>query len=294
VRASRVALGMLILVPVANARVAHADDFTPYWEDPSTSDAELEDGTGPVTWRAGLKIGPYTPDIDAQIGTNMTTGLGPYAAMFGNFYTRNADGSLEAHDAHVYQLLPMFELERAIWTGSGWFGVGGTLGYMQKTAYAYEDGTSPDDLFRPRSTSSSNTFRLVPFSLGATYRATQLDDLWGIPVVPYLRGGLSYYLWWLKGPSGSISKICTDGTTDTSKCDGNKAYGGSLGFQGALGLSIRAERIDRNAARSMRQSGIQHAGFFIELAAAVVNGFGSETKLSVGDKTWFAGFDFEF
>ena len=97
----------------------------------------------------------------------------------------------------------------------------------------------------------------------------------------------------MKGPSGSLSKICTDGTMD-SDCEGNKAYGGTLGLQGTLGLSIRAERIDRDAARSMRNSGIYHAGFYAELMTAVVNGFGSDKKLSVGDNTWFAGFDFEF
>jgi len=44
----------------------------------------------------------------------------------------------------------------------------------------------------------------------------------------------------------------------------------------------------------MRQGGIEHAGFYAELSVAKVDGFGSDTKLSVGDSTWFAGVDFEF
>jgi hypothetical protein len=44
----------------------------------------------------------------------------------------------------------------------------------------------------------------------------------------------------------------------------------------------------------MRAGGIQHAGFYAEYSYAQVDGFGSETKLSVGDTTWFAGVDFEF
>ena len=48
------------------------------------------------------------------------------------------------------------------------------------------------------------------------------------------------------------------------------------------------------SARIERTSGIYHAGFYVELMAAVVNGFGSDKKLSVGDNTWFGGFDFEF
>ncbi len=287
-------LGFTIAPLFVGPRAAHADDFTPYWENPSTS-AE-GDGTvyeDHVRWRAGIKLGPYTPDIDSQVGKNATTGIGPYQAMFGNYYTLD-NGMLTAHDAHVYQLLPMLDLDRVIWSRSGQFAVGGTIGYMQKSAYAYVDGSSASELFRVRSTASTNTFRLIPFALTATYRATQLDDNYGIPLVPYLRGGLAYYVWWLKGPSGAISKVCTDGSTDLANCSTNKAYGGSLGLQATLGLSIRAERIDRDAARSMRQSGIYHAGFYAEVMAAVVNGFGSDTKLSVGDRTWFAGFDFEF
>ena len=44
----------------------------------------------------------------------------------------------------------------------------------------------------------------------------------------------------------------------------------------------------------MRQSGIQHAGFYGELSMAKIDGFGKDTKLSVGDTTWFAGVSFEF
>ncbi len=284
-RAATIAGGLAILLVPARA---HADDFTPYWED-TPDDPGAGDGEDVVKWHAGFKLGPYTPDIDKQLGKNIKSGQGPYQAMFGNYFL---DG--KAHDAHVYQILPMLDVDRILWRGSGQLGVGGTLGYMQKTAYAYLAGTSADDPRRERSAASKNTFRLVPFALTVTYRATQLDDLYGIPVVPYVRGGLSYYVWWLKGPSGSIAKVCTDGGMDTKTCSGEKAYGGTLGFQGTVGLSLRLERIDADAARSMRQSGLEHAGFYGELTYAKVDAFGSDTKLSVGDATWFAGVDFEF
>lgn len=280
--------------------VSHADDFSPYWEDPkNTTESGAEIYEDNVKWHVGIKLGPYTPAIDDQFkdlrdANGQPFPAGPYAAMFGNYYVDDdGDGTLDAHDKHVYQFLPMLDVERVIWSGSGQVAVGGTLGYMQKKAFAYEDMSSPSDPLRPRTKSSSNTFRLIPFALTASYRATQLDDLWGIPLVPYIRGGLAYYVWWMKGPSGSLSKICTDGTMD-SGCSGNKAYGGSLGVQGTLGLSIRAERIDADAARAMKQSGIYHAGFYIEGSSSVINGFGDDTKLSVGDTTWFGGFDFEF
>jgi len=73
-----------------------------------------------------------------------------------------------------------------------------------------------------------------------------------------------------------------------------RAVGASAGLVGTIGIQIRAERIDANAAQSMQQSGILHAGFYGELEAGWVNGFGKATKLDVGDTTWFAGVDFEF
>lgn len=90
--------------------------------------------------------------------------------------------------------------------------------------------------------------------------------------------------------NGDFAKICDS----TGQMCGNKAYGASLGVQGSIGLSIRAERIDASAAMSMRESGIQHAGIYGELSAAKVDGFGSDKKLSVGGTTWFAGVEFEF
>ena len=74
----------------------------------------------------------------------------------------------------------------------------------------------------------------------------------------------------------------------------NLARGATAGLVGSIGLQIRAERIDAEAARSMAQSGLQHAGFYGELNLGWVNGFGKATKLDVGDTTWFAGVDFEF
>jgi len=42
----------------------------------------------------------------------------------------------------------------------------------------------------------------------------------------------------------------------------------------------------------MPQSGIEHAGIYGELSLAKANGFGSDSKRSVGDCTWCAGVDF--
>jgi hypothetical protein len=292
-RKLRLRMRVLALVALLVPSIAAADDFEPYWDTAESGDESLVD-IPDVTWHAGIRLGPYIPDIDLQAGENAITGKGPYEAMFGDYWLRDSNGALKKHERAVWQVLPMLDLDRVLWDGWGQVTVGGSIGYMQKSAYAYLDGTTEDQPMRERSKASRNTFRLIPMAAMIGYRFTLLDDLYGIPVVPYVRGGLSYYAWWIKSPNGNVSKICEEMRADMTCAKENKAYGGSLGFQGSIGLAIRAERIDADAATSMRSSGIAHAGFYAEYQYAKVDGFGSDSKLSVGDNTWFAGVDFEF
>lgn len=269
----RLALPKWAVVPVVLLVPARAFAQQPYWEDEKneSNPTSLADEPEDVTWHAAIRLGPYIPQIDKQFGMQP----GPYEQMFGS-------GS---------SWMPMFDLDRVLWRDVGQLAAGITIGYLSNSAHAWAvcqpgDTTcndTPGDPNRTRSQGDTTSFHLLPLSLNASYRFTYLDDDYGVPIVPYARGGLAYYVWWIDGADGSISSYM-----------GNSARGASMGLVGAVGLAIRAERIDSDAARSMRDSGIQHAGFFAELQAAWVDGFGKSSKLSVGDNTWFAGVDFEF
>ncbi|HSS00829.1 MAG TPA: MXAN_2562 family outer membrane beta-barrel protein, partial [Kofleriaceae bacterium] len=265
------AVGVAI-VALAPARAHAGNSYQPYWENtaikPEDDQAALDDPSL-VHWHAGIRIGPYLPSIDSKLGLTP----GPFKQMFGGA-----------------RPMPMLDVDRFLWNGFGQVGIGFSIGYMQWFAHAFVDGSTPQDNPRMRSPADTNTFRLIPIALTATYRYTKLDDDYGIPVVPYVRAGLSYYLWWVSS-NGSVAQICAD---PASTGCGNKALGASAGLQGSIGIAIRAERIDASTAMSMQQSGIQHAGIYAELSLAKVDGFGSDSKLSVGDATWFAGVDFEF
>jgi hypothetical protein len=271
-RLVRLALATAVAtVVVLAAGPAHAGGNQPYWEDADQiTDNNAQDEPGQVAWRVGFRIGPYTPAIDDQIGGSKP---GPFEQMFGK----------QQH------MLVMLDVDRVLWSGFGQLGVGLSLGYWQKTASAFAENTSQTDSDRARA-ADRNAFRLIPTALSAVYRFTWLDDEYGVPIVPYARAGLAYYLWWISVNNGDFAKICDS----TGQMCGNKAYGASLGVQGSIGLAVRAERIDASAAMSMRESGIQHAGIYGELSVAKVDGFGSDKKLSVGDATWFAGVEFEF
>ncbi len=263
------AAGALVLVLFSSGR-AHAQ--SPYWEDQTTGtdfDRPYVADSNDVSWNVSLGIGPYTPAIDSQGATKNSAGQGPYEAMFGG-----------------YELMPTITLDRFLWTGFGQLGVGLSAGYMGKTAHAFTLGSDPLDPNRERSPGDETSFRMIPLQLTAVYRFTVLDDDYGIPVIPYARGGFGYYVWWATAPDGSFSSDPMD--------SGNKARGATAGLVGAVGVAFRLERIDASAAQSMHESGLEHAGFFGEVNAGWVDGFGKSSKLDVGATTWFAGINFEF
>lgn len=272
-RLMRLAPVMSVLVVLGIS--SHAFAQAPYWEDQSTGDNKdeqtgaLADEPSLVKWNVGLRAGPYTPAIDSMGGMKNSAGQGPYEAMFGG-----------------YTIMPTIDIDRFLWTGFGQLGVGLSAGYMGKTAHAYKDGSDPNDPMRPRSSGDETSFRMVPLELSVTYRLSFIDDEYNIPVFPYIRGGLAYYVWWMTAPDGSFSRAPDDPS--------NKARGASAGLAASVGIAIRAERIDADAARSMHESGLEHAGFYGEVSTAWVDGFGNSNKLSVGDNTFSAGINFEF
>ena len=212
--------------------------------------------------------------------------MGPYGTTFGGA-----------------AIMTQFELDRFFAWPAGQLGVTASFGWTGKTANAFvpcppiPDGATecPDPPMRTQGDETS--FRLLPLSVGAVYRLTVLDDRFKVPLIPYAKAAASYYLWWITAPDGSVAEKptaeCSD--PDTMDCDGDRALGASLGVQFSIGLALRAERLDKQAGNSLRSGfGVEHAGFYAELAYAKVDGFGSATKLSVGDFTWFAGLNFEF
>ncbi len=262
-RARRLVLATAsLLLLLGLSATAHAQ---PYWDE---YNEEIEEGDAISKWNFELKVGPYYPSVDDS--ANGT----PFKTMFGD----------------KWKLMTVLGIDRYFAFPSGQLGITATIGFSNRTVSAFaldEDGktflNSKGDL--TRSGGDSTGFRLMPTSLGVVYRFTRLDDDYGIPIVPYGKLSLAYYLWSFTAPNGDTS----------TSYDGDKGRGGSLGYQGTLGIAIRAERIDPGAELSLRtEMGIEHAGFFAEVQLAEVDGFGAKDKLSVGDTTWFGGINFEF
>ena len=259
------AIAALVLL-VGGARVASAQAV---FDDELDLDAETR--TPLSQWVFELKFGLYQPDVDSEFSG---PGPGPYERTFGD----DDDG-----DAHA--LISMVEVDRFFLFPGGQLGAYAAVGFTQKYRHAFAENANGTPDYTTRSPTDKTTFKLVPLYLGAVYRFTDLADRTVIPLVPYAKLGLAYDLWWVTKGNGGVSSTEAKGD----------AQGGTLGWQGALGLSFRADAIDPGAARNMQtEMGVEHVGFFAEITYADVSGFGEARKLHVGDLAWAAGVNFEF
>lgn len=215
------------------------------------------------SWVFELKFGPYTPDIDDEPGL---TPPGPYERTFGSGAS----------------LMMQIEVDRFFFHPYGQLGVAFTIGWMQNTAAAFAQNPDGTVDYDHRSEADETSFHLIPLSVGVVYRFTRLADDTVIPLVPYAKLGASYYIWWITKGDGSVAETPTNGD----------AAGATIGWQGTLGLALRADRLDPNAAQNLRtELGVEHAGFFFEVTYADLH---RANRLRVGDFTWFAGVNFEF
>ena len=230
-------------------------------------------GRAPPSWAFEFKLGPYYPDIDKESGV---TG-NPYATLFGSGSSLLLQAELDYFPFHPF----------------GELGFGISAGYMSNSAKSFIEDQRPGDNFGKAictdntsacRSADDTTFKLFPVAFLIVYRFTELADKTVVPIVPYVKAGLSYYIWRI-----------TKGNGDVSSDLGQDGAGGTLGLQGTVGVSVRAERLDPDAARSMSSDlGVDHIGFFFELTYANVSGLGMSNKLEVGDLTWAAGLNFEF
>ena len=101
-----------------------------------------------------------------------------------------------------------------------------------------------------------------------------LADKVGIPVVPFVKAGLNWYLWWVhKG--GSVPSE-----------NGEKASGGTPGWQFSTGAMFRLDDLDRISARTFdNEAGVNHSYLFAEILWAVVDRFGDNSYLNLSTDT---------
>jgi hypothetical protein len=225
-----------------------------------------------------VKFGSYVPNIDSSAGLNGAT-------PFRDLFTNQFDMPRHKPDG---KLLTQIEFDFQFLHKHGSLGIGATIGFYNRFTHSfqYADSAGMVACQVPNCVRSGDVTNLyvLPLSLLAVYRWDWLALRYHVPLVPYFKIGLAYYIWWI-----------TNGSGGTASFGNQSGYGGSFGFVLHPGLSFLLDVIDPAAARTMdAELGINHTYLFIEMNYANVNGFGASNKLDLSDFTYNAGIAFEF
>jgi hypothetical protein len=206
---------------------------------------------------------------------------GPYLPAMGN-----ATGANEAF-VRVFGSNPnpmfRFGAEVQLYRGVGTLGVGGSIGYLRFSGKGLfsEGGEASQD---------STGLNVLPLTLVAVYRFDYLAEHTWFPLVPYVKGGLAYSVWWATNGKGNVSRV------EGGAPDGGDlvARGGKFGLTGTLGLSLLLNTLEPKAAHSLfNATSIRGTYLFAELQADKVDSF-SDEGFDLSDVTWYAGLMLEF
>lgn len=199
-----------------------------------------------------LAAGTYTPDIDAESALATT----PYANTFGGRGWMFRAG-----------------VARALFTTAGSLEVGLSAGFFRRSGYGSLERTGDRS-------GDPTTLNIIPTTLSLTYRADFLYEWWSIPLVPFARGSLERYNWWVTNGNGNTAK-----------------YGATNGYSGALGVALVLDFFDSGLARELdADTGVNHTALFIEAGKSKIDDFGSKRSWDLSEKhfTYTGGLLFIF
>lgn len=217
---------------------------------PATAFAESD-----IVGQTALKFGGYYPAIDSEF-----SGATPFQEYFGSedlWYVESA------WDFYLWR--------KYVKVGLGFsFGYASTEGTVQTTAT-----TTTEDL-------GKTSFGVLPLKANLLLRYDHSALHHGIPLVPYVKGGLGYHLWWVN-----------DDTNSTAVSGDTRAQGGKFGVHGSLGLQFMLDFIDPSRAAAFDESfGVNHSYLFAEYSLVRVGNTG--TGLNLSDDQVLFGLAFEY
>lgn len=220
-----------------------------------------DDYESPQRFYLEMKFGPYAPDVDSDLSGSDTA----YEHIFG-------DGS---------GLMIKGELDVELWRGFGTVALGGVFGYFNVSAEAFADNSTGTGASTSTDrTGSETSLTLLPMSLLAIYRFDWPAEKWNFPLVPFIKFGVNYTVWWINIDDS------------TASYEGDEASGGTFGWQLNAGAALLLDVLEPSAAKTLDvELGINHTYLFFEFVRV---GSVGDNKLNVGDTTWDAGIAFEF
>jgi hypothetical protein len=237
---------------------------------PSSAIAET-----PRNFSLELRMGPYKPSIDQE--TPLLDKSGPYKSFFGDRFLFYIEGSFE------WMFFQRF----------GSLGVAGSVGLTWGTSVAKQGGQAltvqqTDSKSTENAPTNDTTLWIVPLRLDVVYRMDYFAIHNKFPLVPYVRMGIDYYLWFISAPDGGLASYRNSQTNEN-----DSAVGGRLGFHIGLGLQFELNFLDPVAARTFDvEMGVNRTYLFFEWNFSWVGVI--TPGLNLSDSMFRAGLMFQF
>lgn len=215
-----------------------------------------DEDESPQRFAVELKFGPYYPDVDAEPGVS-----DPYETVFGN--------------KNTFMFLAEFDWQFVHFPGVS-LGLGLLAGVFTDSAR----GIDPETGER----AGEKTFlKVLPGHLDVVVRVDALPTFTKVPLVPFVKAGLSYYIWWVENGRG------------LGRYEGTTGYGGTWGWNFSAGLMLLLDVFEPSAARTFDQEvGVNNSYLYADFFLARIDQFGDHNKLNLSDMTWTVGLAIEF
>jgi hypothetical protein len=209
----------------------------------------------------------YVPDVDSVFNPSAECASArPYQKIFGN------DGG------------PLFQVGASshLWQGFGALSLGASVGYfsdegdMVRTNPCVGDGNVTDEevLYdEDRSATDNTSLTMLPLQAQITYRLNVFEN--SVPVVPVLRGGLDYFVWWIDDQNGDTAYF------DTAR--DKPAEGGTWGWHWSAGVHFLLDFLAPEMATGFDlDAGVNSSYLLIEYTVMKVDDFGDKNSIRLG------------
>lgn len=208
-----------------------------------------------------IKFGPFRPSIDSEFG-----GSGPYSKVFGS-------GQV---------LLTRLEFDYEFFKKFGVIAVGGSIGFAKDSGKGL--------LATGEKSNDTTTFYLFPMTLDLIYRFDWLAQKYNVPLVPSVKAGFDYYIWWITNGTGKIPQYKDPVTGKVSQ-----GRGGTFGGHVTFGLAFLMDWLAPDMAQTFdTDMGVNNTYLFAEFTMAWINDFKAKKSLDLSSKTFLFGLGFEF
>ena len=219
--------------------------------------------SSPHNWNMTWRFGTYLPNIDSEFVTEQD---GPYEQIF------------SSKSFNVYRI----EMGYKVFDLFGKLYITGEFGYGRAVGKGIEVSSE-------ESSSDTTKMHFLPLNTGLLYQLDYLTEKYNFPLIPYVRGGFAYTVWW-----------ATDGVGETSIHEPEEgsdiaAEGATMGYHVSVGMRLLLDGFDPSSANSFDEDmGFNNSYLFIEWSRLELDDFGSETSFVLSDELINFGLAFDF